>query len=76
LTTLATERLVYVQNKDVLSAFTFRVFLKHEPSVEHLKIINIHGPAKKDDRTVKQRKKKLDLLVAQLQVMKDLQERA
>lgn len=53
LTTLATEMLGCVQNKNVLRAFTFRVLLKHEPSMEHLKIINIHGPPKKGDRRVK-----------------------
>lgn len=72
LTTLATEMLGCAQNKEVFPAFTFRLLLKHEPSTEHLKIINRHGPPKKGDRRVKWRWEKLDLLMAQLQIMEDL----
>lgn len=53
MTTLATEMLGCVQNKDMLCAFTFRVLLKHEPSTEHLKIINMRDPPKKGDKRVK-----------------------
>ena len=52
MTTLATETLAYVQNRDGLSVFTFRVLLEREPSMEHLKIINTYDPLKKGDRTV------------------------
>lgn len=41
LITVTTETLAYVQNKDVLNALTFRVLLKSEPPMDHLKKIHI-----------------------------------
>lgn len=47
------------------------MLLKCETSVEHFEIINAHGPLKDGDRRVESRWEELDLLMAQLQVMKD-----
>lgn len=67
--TLENESLAYIQNKDMLSAFTFQVLLEDEPSVEgyvflKLKLINIDGSIKEANRIVIQRQEKLDFLMS------------
>lgn len=61
----------YIQDKGMACVFTFRVLFKHETSVEHFKILNVHSPVKDGDRRMESRWEKLDLLMEQLQVMKD-----
>lgn len=67
--TLENESLAYIQNKDMLSAFTFQVLLEDEPSVERyfffkLKLINIDDFIKEANTMVKKRQEKLDLLMS------------